>query len=236
MSADKHTPHHTEHKQPEVPRVTLSPGLVQTTTQPKRFSTAVLLSLFLGGFGFDRFYLGYTGLGVTKILTFGGLGIWAFIDCILILTGKLGPADGSKLTDRQIDKKPMTIAVIVVYIVSTLNLLTVGAFLGFVAYQAATNPDFFKNSTSHSKPRTPDVNVYDKLTVGMTKAEVAQAFDGSGYESPTCTKRADRTGKFEDCSYTRYAIFYNSSTIYLTFENDRLAEKSEYDSTTKGAN
>ena len=57
--------------------------------------TAILLSIFTGGLGIDRFYLGYTGLGVAKLLTCGGLGIWALIDLIMICTGSLRPADGS---------------------------------------------------------------------------------------------------------------------------------------------
>tara|TARA_R110002049_G_scaffold25354_8_gene89185 strand:- start:1783 stop:2154 length:372 start_codon:yes stop_codon:yes gene_type:complete len=57
--------------------------------------TALLLSLFLGGLGVDRFYLGYTLLGVLKLITLGGLGIWALIDLILIITGDLKPKNGS---------------------------------------------------------------------------------------------------------------------------------------------
>ncbi len=63
----------------------------------KDFTTAVLLSFFLGGLGVDRFYLGYTGLGVAKLLTLGGCGIWAIIDFILIVTRNLKAADGSPL-------------------------------------------------------------------------------------------------------------------------------------------
>ena len=52
---------------------------------------------FLGGLGVDRFYLGYTGLGIAKLLTLGGLGVWALIDFIMIAMRKVTAADGSAL-------------------------------------------------------------------------------------------------------------------------------------------
>ena len=36
---------------------------------------ALLLSIFLGGWGIDRFYLGYIGMGILKLLTGGVFGI-----------------------------------------------------------------------------------------------------------------------------------------------------------------
>ena len=58
---------------------------------------ALLLSFFLGSLGVDRFYLGYIGLGLAKLLTLGGCGIWAIIDFILIAMGKMTDADGNEL-------------------------------------------------------------------------------------------------------------------------------------------
>lgn len=69
--------------------------LEYTRSANKNKLTAILLSIFTGGLGIDRFYLGYTGLGVLKLLTAGGLGVWSLIDLIMICTGSLRPADGS---------------------------------------------------------------------------------------------------------------------------------------------
>jgi len=53
----------------------------------KNWFVALVLSFFLGGLGVDRFYLGCIGTGVIKLLTLGGLGIWAIIDFIRLATG-----------------------------------------------------------------------------------------------------------------------------------------------------
>jgi TM2 domain-containing membrane protein YozV len=68
---------------------------------PKSQSTAFVLSFLLGGLGVDRFYLGYTGLGILKLLTCGGLGIWAIVDYILIGMGQMKDAAGQPLVREQ---------------------------------------------------------------------------------------------------------------------------------------
>jgi predicted Zn finger-like uncharacterized protein len=60
-------------------------------------STAFLFAVFLGMYGGDRFYLGQTGLGIAKLLTCGGLGVWAIIDLLMIGMGSMRDVDGNTL-------------------------------------------------------------------------------------------------------------------------------------------
>ncbi|MFT7030138.1 MAG: TM2 domain-containing membrane protein YozV [Marinoscillum sp.] len=45
----------------------------------------LIVSILAGSLGIDRFLIGDTGLGIGKLLTCGGLGIWAIIDWFLIM-------------------------------------------------------------------------------------------------------------------------------------------------------
>jgi len=64
-------------------------------TNGYHFDTALLLSVFLGMFGADRFYLGYPAIGLLKFSTLGFFFIGHLVDIILIASQALGPADGS---------------------------------------------------------------------------------------------------------------------------------------------
>lgn len=54
--------------------------MMVSTVEMKDPTTILLLSIFLGGLGIDRFMLGDTGMGVLKLLTCGCCGVLTIID------------------------------------------------------------------------------------------------------------------------------------------------------------
>jgi len=62
-----------------------------------RRDVALILSVFLGYFGVDRFYLGYTSVGILKAITLGACGWWWLLDIVLLATGRIKDADGATL-------------------------------------------------------------------------------------------------------------------------------------------
>ena len=60
----------------------------------KGFVPMILLCFFLGALGVHRFYVGKVGTGFLQLVTFGGLGVWALVDFIMIVTGSFKDSDG----------------------------------------------------------------------------------------------------------------------------------------------
>ncbi len=55
-----------------------------STVELKDPTASLLISIFLGAFGVDRFMLGETGMGILKLLTGGCCGILTIIDWFTI--------------------------------------------------------------------------------------------------------------------------------------------------------
>ncbi|QNM93844.1 TM2 domain-containing protein [Mycoplasma sp. Pen4] len=64
----------------------------------KSRTVLTLLSFFFGALGVDRFYAGNVMLGIIKFLTFGGWGIWALVDFILAVAGKMKDGSGAVIS------------------------------------------------------------------------------------------------------------------------------------------
>jgi len=59
--------------------------MVLQSMQLKDPTTLLIISLLAGSLGVDRFMLGEAGLGVAKLLTGGGCGIWTIVDWFTVM-------------------------------------------------------------------------------------------------------------------------------------------------------
>lgn len=109
-----------------MPNQPLAPGQQQPVNgeSDKDYLVAWLLAFFLGSFGADRFYMGEIGLGVLKLVTLGGCGVWALVDWIIIMAGARKDKLGRPLANRQKNLKLSIIILIVSVAISiVLNII-----------------------------------------------------------------------------------------------------------------
>ena len=189
----------------------------------KSFVVTWVLSLLVGVFGVDRFYLGKIGTGILKLITIGGLGIWALVDLIVILCDGMRDKKGLKLADY--DKHKMLaiiITVVVIVLGAVYNTSQKPAFLNDTTAPASTK------TTEQSKTDEPaakwDIQAaYDKIETGMTKAQVEEA---TGKKSDNCTESTnDYTGKSESCTYGN--AFTDKGTIIVMYMQDAVSSKTK---------
>lgn len=113
--------HATNHTTASLPDTRASTGAtpgsdLRGAVSDKSYVVSWALALFLGTLGVDRFYRGFTGLGIAKLFTLGGLGIWYLVDLLLLLT--TGGKDSEQRPLEGYDKhKVLTWVITVVYVV-----------------------------------------------------------------------------------------------------------------------
>ena len=61
-------------------------NVIINTDKELNWIVTLVMSIFFGALGVDRFMMGQVGWGILKLITVGGFGIWWLIDVILIAT------------------------------------------------------------------------------------------------------------------------------------------------------
>lgn len=93
------------------------------------YLTATYFSLFLGMLGVDRFYMGHVGLGILKLITLGGFGVWWLIDLIWIALGNAKTKTGKKLVRTEAVTNHVYIGV-AIFLIAQIS----GAAIGTISY------------------------------------------------------------------------------------------------------
>lgn len=163
-----------------------------STQSQKDFMTTAMLSLFLGGFGVDRFYLGKVGTGILKLITFGGLGIWYIIDLILIMTGSMRSKDNQTLANRDKNLKLALVITAVVFVLGVIVSIVSGGSSTSTTQSGQNQETPAKQQASQDKPseaaQLPKIGQPardGKFEFTVTGITCGQPNVGSGYSTKT---------------------------------------------------
>lgn len=153
-------------------------------TGNKSFLTTWLLSLLLGGLGVDRFYLGKVGTGILKLVTLGGVGIWAIVDLILVLTNKQTDKQGNKLAGYDQHKKIALIVTLAFVVLGIIIKSTTGGSSTAAPATPAVAPAAAPAAAAPAAAAPAAVATWTKVAELTGSTDMAsQSFEISGKET-----------------------------------------------------
>ncbi|MCW2135087.1 Ltp family lipoprotein [Arthrobacter sp. VKM Ac-2550] len=164
-------------------------GYGQPQLSNKSFLVTWLLSLLLGVLGVDRFYLGKIGTGVLKLVTFGGLGVWALVDLILVLANKTRDKRGLPLEGYDKHKKMAWIVTGVFILLSIIFNATRGESAPTASVSAVSAPESSAVATAAEPTEDP------AAAEAQADAEAEAAAEAKAEEDAAAKAEADAAAK-----------------------------------------
>lgn len=203
-----------------------SGGYGQPPASNKSFLTTWLLSLLLGGLGVDRFYLGKVGTGLLKLITLGGLGIWALIDLILLLANQTRDKQGRPLEGYDRHKK---VALIVTVVVVLLSLIFGATRPGMASTAAPVGSTVANPATdSSSKMPTPTPTAESEAAV-KARADASASAKAEAEVAAQAKTEADAAAKAGTVSQRNALRKAGSYLDYTAFSRTGLISQLEYE-------
>ena len=167
-------------------------------------------------------------LGVLKLLTLGGCGIWALIDQILILTNNLRDKQGGTLVGYDQNKKLGWIIAAVIYGLSVISGIASASLQSRMIDQIDDiNVNTSESAGTGEEAQTSGTNeallaAYDKVTNGMSKADVEKTLER---DATGCSESQFDADTYETCSY---GDFGDGVSITVSYQNGAVDSKSKY--------
>ncbi|MGP5266133.1 TM2 domain-containing protein [Brachybacterium alimentarium] len=183
----------------------------------KSYAVAWALSLFLGVWGVDRFYLGRWKTGLLKLITMGGFFVWYLIDLVLLLTGTVRDAKGRPLQQFETAKWPSR----VISAVAVASVFALFALAGSIDTPTPPEPE--------SQVAAPAAEAKDLQAPVEETTEPAA--DPTTEAAPTTTAAPGPTPTTEPAPTTDAVIAADGTALAMLagLEEKGRAPKTDYD-------
>jgi TM2 domain-containing membrane protein YozV len=180
---------------------------------PFNWTAVFFISLFLGFFGVDRFYIGKKISGVIKLLTLGGSGIWWLVDLFIIASGK--STDASKRKIRNTSKQRILAFVLIP--------LAIGVVVGI-----CSSPEERERGKAEREQRTAEREQRKQTELELKKVEQEQK------KIEREQKKAERESKKPKSKEQEYEetygkTIYDATPFYKMFRDKPLAVNKLYE-------
>lgn len=155
-------------------------------TNHKSYRTLWLLSVLLGAFGADRFYLGKMGTAWAKLVTVGGVGFWWLADVIVVLTGNATDSQGRAVTGDAEERRHSFLgtAFFVIAGITLASATTVTAYKSSTTPTADPQADPAPTATTTQDPRTDAMREWAKDEYGSFRSFVESGHGDATIQLP----------------------------------------------------